>query len=346
MKVFSFVVSSVLILILLPGVCFGQSKTEQLLTPEQIIFTESLISDVRFSPDGQRILMAVAEPKQYPSPATSHIWELQTGSRQLRQLTNTPKAEVYPRWAPDGSRLAYISTVEGTAQIYLLPAGGGEAVRLTDGKRPSGRFAWSPDGKQIAFFSVEPAPTQAGADKRKEDDPIVLVTGREEKPNQRLRRLWLIDIATKEARQLVTGEWDFSEIDWMPDGTGLIVTAKDHPESSKAKWRIYSVSLAANSMKLLAEPIGDPFQIKVSPDGKRLGFVARQTPGANHKDLFIQSFAGGPTQNLTATSIDRNVTSFLWLNDRTIMTSSETGFGSSLHRVRTDGKAEKVAAIN
>jgi dipeptidyl aminopeptidase/acylaminoacyl peptidase len=99
-------------------------------------------------------------------------------------------------------------------------------------------------------------------------------------------------------------------------------------------------------MKLIAEPIGDPFQIKVSTDGRKLGFVARRTPGANHKDLYIQSFAGGPAQNLTATSIDRNVTSFVWLNDRTILASSETGFGSSFYRIHMDGKAEKITAIN
>src|SRR5882724_13318334 len=180
MKVFSLAGLSVLIAILLTGVCFGQSTTGP-LTPEQIIFPENIISDVRFSPDGQRILLAVAEPQKSPSPATSHIWELQTTSKQLRQLTNSPKVETYPRWSPDGSRFAYLSNVEGTMQIYLLPAGGGQAVRLTDGKKPSGRFAWSPDGKQIAFFSPDTRTAQPGADKPKEDDPVVMVTGRDQK---------------------------------------------------------------------------------------------------------------------------------------------------------------------
>jgi hypothetical protein len=112
MKVFSFAVLSVVIFILLPGVCFGQSTTEHPLTPEQIIFPENVISDVHFSLDGQRILMAVAEPQKYPSPATSHIWELQTGSRQLRQLTNSPKVETYTRLSTDWSRLSYISNFE------------------------------------------------------------------------------------------------------------------------------------------------------------------------------------------------------------------------------------------
>jgi len=340
MKVFSLAGLSVLISMLLAGVCFGQSTTEP-LTPEQIMFPENIITDVRFSPDGQTILMAVAEPQKSPSPATSHIWELQTTSKQLRQLTNSPKVETYPRWAPDGSRFAYLSNVEGTMQIYLLPAGGGQAVRLTDGKKPSGRFAWSPDGKQIAFFSPDPP-----ADKPKEDDPVVMTTGRDQKTNQRLRRLWVIDVATKEARQLATGDWDLSEIEWRPDGAGLILTAKEHPESSQAKWRIYFFSLADKIMKLIAEPIGDPFQIKVSPDGRKLGFVARRTAGANHKDLYIQSFAGGPPQNLTATSIDRNVASFIWLNNETMLATSETGFGSTFYRIHMDGKAEKITPIN
>src|SRR5207244_3123021 len=50
--------------------------------------------------------------------------------------------------------------------------------------------------------------------------------------------------------------------------------------------------------------------------------------------------------NLTATSIDRNVASFIWLNNETMLATAETGFGSSFHRIRTDGKAERITAIN
>jgi dipeptidyl aminopeptidase/acylaminoacyl peptidase len=340
MKVFS---SIAFVVTLLVAICHGQATAPPPLTPEQLIFPENTISDVSFSPDGSRIVMAVTEPNQGTRRATSHIWELQIGSRQLRQLTNTNKAESSPRWSPDGSKLAYVSNVEGSVQIYLLPVGGGEPVRLTDGKKPTGRFAWSPDGKQIAFVAIDRAPT-AAADQHKDDDPVVMTTREEEeKVRPRLRRLMLIDVATKEARQLSAGEWDVSEIEWTPDGAHLIVTARDQAKL-KAKNGIYALSLADLSMKLIAEPLGSGFQTRVSPDGHRLAFIASPNQKAINKDLFIQPLAGGPSQDLTATSIDRNITSFMWAGNETVLAIAETGFGRSFYRLQIDGKFERVNA--
>ena len=75
------------------------------LTPEQTIARRQL-SDVRISPDGDRVCFVVSEPPK-GTLRSRHIWMLNVRSRELRQFTNSSKSEYSPRWSPDGRLLAY-----------------------------------------------------------------------------------------------------------------------------------------------------------------------------------------------------------------------------------------------
>ena len=55
-------------------------------------------------------------------------------------------------WAPDGERLAYMSSVTGNWEIYLLSITGSVVV-LTDDPASDGLPAWAPDGSGLAFVS-------------------------------------------------------------------------------------------------------------------------------------------------------------------------------------------------
>ena len=116
---------ALLLFLVLPAAAQAQ------LTPEQAIARRQL-SDVRISPDGERVCLVVSEP---PKGATRsrHIWMLNARSREVRKFTNSSKSEYSPRWSPNGKRLAFISDRDDSPQIYLMPGDGGEAERLTEG---------------------------------------------------------------------------------------------------------------------------------------------------------------------------------------------------------------------
>src|SRR5262249_40212262 len=141
------------------SIAFGQ------LTPEQTLNRRN-ISDIRFSPDGQRIALAITEPPKGNTRIT-HIWMMTVSPRELRQFTNSTKSESSPRWSPDGKKLAFISGRDGSPQIFVIPADGGEAIKLTDGKNGIQSFDWSPDGRQISFLAQEP---KTEAEERREKD--------------------------------------------------------------------------------------------------------------------------------------------------------------------------------
>src|SRR2546430_1724621 len=173
-------------LLLLPCLGFAQLKPEQTLN-------RRAISEVRFSPDGERVVFTVSEPTKGMT-RSRHIWILQVALREGRQFTNSAKSEFLPRWSPDGGKLAFLSDLDESTQIYVMPIDGGEAIRLTEGKNAVRSFEWSPDGKQISFLAAEPkTDSEEKKDKDKDDARVV---GRDDK----LTRLWLIDIGTKKVR--------------------------------------------------------------------------------------------------------------------------------------------------
>src|SRR2546423_7034772 len=59
------------------------------------------------------------------------LWVVSRGGGQARRLTSTPGSEIDPYFSPDGSQIAYTSTVAGNTDVYVVPTAGGDPKRLT-----------------------------------------------------------------------------------------------------------------------------------------------------------------------------------------------------------------------
>jgi Tol biopolymer transport system component len=131
------------------------AEQKKILSPENFLELRS-VQDPQFSPDGHRVAFVVSEPLK-GEKRIRHIWLYDKKTGAVRQFTYSEKSETWPRWSPDGKKLAFLSNRGGEEQqIYILSMAGGEAAAVTKGKSSVSAFAWSPDSQSIAYIAPDP----------------------------------------------------------------------------------------------------------------------------------------------------------------------------------------------
>ncbi|MEM1150518.1 MAG: S41 family peptidase [Pseudomonadota bacterium] len=97
------------------------------------------------------------------------IWIASTEGGSARRVTSHPGVELFPKFSPDGSSIAFTGQYGGDEQVFVVPSAGGEARQLTyypaAGPLPA-RWGydnqvqgWSPDGASIVFRSLRDGAT-------------------------------------------------------------------------------------------------------------------------------------------------------------------------------------------
>ena len=62
---------------------------------------------------------------------------------------------MYPSWAPDGTRLAFMTWRNGRTELFTMKADGSDQRKLMDVERGDAIDPrWSPDGTRIAFVHM------------------------------------------------------------------------------------------------------------------------------------------------------------------------------------------------
>jgi Tol biopolymer transport system component len=104
----------------------------------------------RLSPDGQRVAVAIEEPKQT-------IWLYDVARDNLTPLTYEGSVNLMGAWTPDEKRIAFLSNKEGPVNLFWqLADGSGGLQRLTTTEYTQAPSSWSPDGQLLAFYERNP----------------------------------------------------------------------------------------------------------------------------------------------------------------------------------------------
>lgn len=82
------------------------------------------------------------------------IWVAPKGGGLAQRLSSPPGEELFPRFSPDGSRIAFSANYDGNLDVYVVPTGGGVPTRVTYHPHDDRLVDWDPDGERLLFASM------------------------------------------------------------------------------------------------------------------------------------------------------------------------------------------------
>jgi dipeptidyl aminopeptidase/acylaminoacyl peptidase len=323
------------------------------------------VSDPQLSPDGAWIAYTVSVPDTAKDHDDTDLWLASWDGAQQVRLTRSPAGEHAPHWSPDGRRIAFLSDRDDpheVDQLWLFDRAGGEPERLTNLPGGVSDLAWSPDGRRLALIVSDPDPgaKAPGDSSTKAPAPIVIDRFQFKEDETGWVRgqrdhLWLYDVASRAATQLLTGDYDEALPSWSPDGRSIAFVSRRRPEYDRSdNYDLYVVEATAGAeprqLTTFPGPDGDAgWGTRApawSPDGSLIAYIQGGPLDLIYyavQKLAVVPAAGGPARVLTA-ALDRNVLSpafsgdgrdilFLVEGDRTYHLARVAAGGGTVERL-------------
>jgi serine/threonine protein kinase/Tol biopolymer transport system component len=104
------------------------------------------------SPDEKRVAVDNVDVQ-----GNRDIWIIELGRGNTTRFTFDPALELWPVWAPDGSRIAFSSNRAGTMNLYQRSASGtGPEEVLLQSELPKTPMDWSRDGRYLLYSVTDP----------------------------------------------------------------------------------------------------------------------------------------------------------------------------------------------
>ncbi len=306
------------------------AETKRPLTPEDLYRIKE-VTDPRVSPDGKWIAFTVSVPDLKANDFNSDIWVMPLAGGDPFQLTRSPESDHSPRWSPDGSRIAFISSRDGVSNLYLISLKGGEAKKVTDSKTSLYLPIWTRDGKHIVCGSRVLPEGKTDIENWTKDE---LPKCEARTINRLLFRQWkrwlgdkrnhvfLVTIADGSMKDLTPGDFDTPPVslssdhdfDISPDGKEICFVKNTDPMlATSTNNDLFIVDVATlNEKKITPNPALDTHPI-YSPDGRYIAYAAMEKVGyeADRKVLAVYDRTESRHARLTD-SLDRSVEQILW----------------------------------
>lgn len=217
-----------------------------------------------------------------------------------------------PSWSPDGTRLAYVSFLNGRPELFVQNIFSAKKEKLASFKGLNNAPRWSPDGRYLALTLS------------KDGNPEVYIMNVNSRKLTRITRSYAID----------------TEPDWLPDSSGLVFTSDrgGSPQLYEIKLNRYKPSTRARRITFEGNYNARP---AVSSDGKYIAMVHR-TQGKFR--IAVLEKETRHFRVLTNGQLDESP-SFA-PNGRMIIFATEEKYRGILSAVSVDGRARQRLSFN
>ncbi len=239
------------------------------------------LAELAVAPDGQVAAGTATVCEALEGTPTTRIALVDLTSGELRIVTNGPRSDRQPRWAPEGGTIAFLSdrAQAFASQLYFLDV-------ATGAERAGGSVEgwveylhWSPDGKAlllgVAGFGADLAGAQGGFSvaSRDEAKPSWLPAIDAGHGEGTWRSAWIYDRTTDTARQLSPDGVNIWEAVWCgPDRIAAICSDQPGEEAwYTADLRVFD--LADGKARTLLTPQDQLGWLSAAPSGRRIAVV-------------------------------------------------------------------------
>ena len=200
------------------------------------------------------------------------IWLMKADGTAPAQISEMPEGACQPNWAPDGTRLAFISpcafnqeTYPG-ASIFIINVDGTGLVPLPT--VPGGDFdpAWSPDGTHIAFTSLR---------------------------DFNRAQIYVINLADNTVTSLSANKVRDSQPSWSPDGGQVVFVS-----TRRGPYQIWTMSSDGRDQTLFSRSgsLKDTHPVW-SPDGQAILFTQSEVLGGIPRLVAVRVTEGNFLEN-------------------------------------------------
>ncbi len=344
-----------------PPVVTAQQHSDTRFTAQDL-FALSAASDPQISRDGRTIAYVRRSNDIMTDRARSSIWLIDTRSGAETPLAGGADSDAFaPRWSPDGTRIAYISTAGGRAQLWVTWLASGAAVQLTGLPASPSSITWSPDGQSIAYTMLVPGdkPKLGAAELAKPEgaqwaEPLEiydLLAYRTDsagylKPG--FEKIFLISATGGAPRQLTFGDYhDRGPLSFSADGRRLYFSANRRSDwqSYPLESEIHVVDIISGAVTTLTERQGPDAAPLVSPDGRLIAYVGHDDAGRAYENaqVYVMNPDGSGRRSLTA-NWDFSASQLQWdARSRALYAQYDVRGETRVARIGLDGSVRDVA---
>jgi len=303
------------------------TKDKSLISYEDLFNIEYAANPI-VMPEGKHVLYERHSMDIMSDSQRTNLWTVSLDGKEHMPLMSNKANHSSAVFSPDGTKMAYLSSIEGKTQIYVRDLASGNTARVTDVAMTPSSLSFSPDGEQLAFSMFTPAKPKSlfslsfkpkGAEWAEEASYIDHTLFQRDgagmnKPGN--MHIYVVPSFGGTPRQITSGEHDFAgQLAWMPNGEAIVVSANTQENSDIDIFNsdLLAVNIKDGSMRKLTDSTGPESNPQLSPNGKQIAFTGFIDNGKSNQinHLFVMDIDGSNVKDLTE-DLDRSVGSVQW----------------------------------